>query len=144
MHIPVGVHAKFFRAARGFSLLELLVASTILTVGLVSLAQLLALAVTANAAAGQATYAAVLAAQKIEDLRAMSWESLQGTIGDSADSLDRAGRTLDNSSRRAAYTRRWSVDPLPADPNNTLVIEVIVRSRRDDTRIITVRTRTAP
>ena len=134
--------AESIRGERGFSLLELLVASTILAVGLLSLAQLLTLATTANAAAGRATYAAVLAAEKLEDLRALTWESLRRESGESVDYLDRSGRPLDSTA--AAYTRRWRIDPLPADPGNALVIEVIVNSRREDARIVAVRTKRAP
>ena len=131
------------RAEHGFSLLETLVSSTILTAGLLSLAQLLAMAVTANASAGMATYAALLAAQKIEDLRAEPWESLERNTGEFVDYLDRAGATLEGAAG-APFTRRWSVEPLPGDPANTVVIQVLVRTPRDDTRIVTVRTRTAP
>jgi prepilin-type N-terminal cleavage/methylation domain-containing protein len=140
----MGVCAECLHAERGFSLLELLVASTILAVGLLSLAQLLALSITANAAAGRSTYAAVLAAGKLEDLRALTWESLQRQAGESADYLDRAGRPLEGTFGVAAYTRRWLIDQLPADPNNALVIQVIVSSRRDDARVVAVRTRRAP
>ena len=129
---------------RGFSLIEVLVASTILTVGLLSLAQLLALATAANASAGRATYAAVLAAEKLEDLRALTWESLQRQAGESVDYLDRSGRSLESASVTAAYTRRWTIDPFPADPNNALVIQVIVSGRRDDARVVTLRARRAP
>jgi Tfp pilus assembly protein PilV len=142
------VRADLLRDEHGFSLLETLVTSTILTAGLLSLAQLLAMAVTANASAGMATYAALLAAQKIEDLRAEPWESLERHTGEFADYLDRAGTTLEGAAENAAFTRRWSVEPLPGDPANTVVIQVIVRTQREDTRedtrIVTVRTRTAP
>jgi prepilin-type N-terminal cleavage/methylation domain-containing protein len=138
------VRAKCLRAERGFSLLELLVASTLLAVGLLALAQLLALASTANAAAGRATYATALAADKLEELRALTWESLQRQAGESADRLDGAGRPREGAFGAAAYTRRWVIDPLPADPHNTFVIQVIVSSRRDDARVVSVRTRRAP
>ena len=136
--------AEFIRDDRGFSLLEVLIASSILTVGLVSLAQLLAMEVATNAAAGQTTYAALLAAQKMEDLRAANWESLEGSAGEFVDYIDRAGRSFEGTPAIAEFTRRWSVDPLPADPKNTLLIQVIVRTRRGDTRIVGLRTRTAP
>ena len=132
------------RDEQGFSLLDVLVASAILAVGLLSLAQLLAMTVAANASARRATYAVLLAAQKIEDLHAVPWEWLEGNTGESADVLDRAGTTLQGPPGAAAYTRRWSVDPLPVDPTNTLVIQVIVGTPRDEARIASVRTRTAP
>jgi len=131
------------RAERGFSLLEVLVASTILTVALLSLAQLLALATAANASAGRATYAAVLAAEQLEDFRALTWESLQRQAGESVDYLDRSGKPLEGAAP-AAYRRRRLIDPLPADPDNVVVIQVIVNGRGEVARITTVRTRTAP
>src|SRR5688572_314921 len=57
----------------GFSLLEVLVASTILTVGVLSLGQLFALATTSNSSSKNTAYASVLAEQKIEELRALVW-----------------------------------------------------------------------
>ena len=53
---------------RGFSLLEVLVATTIVTVGVGALAQLMALAAHATLRARQTTMAAVLAQEKIEEL----------------------------------------------------------------------------
>jgi prepilin-type N-terminal cleavage/methylation domain-containing protein len=131
-------------ARDGFSLIEVLVASLILTVGLVSLAQLLALAVEANAAAGRVTYAAAIAAQKMEELRAQPWQALQQHSGESVDYLDRAGRMARGPSGTAAFTRRWSIEPLPAGAGHTLVIQVIVNGHREEARLVSVRTRTDP
>ena len=58
---------------RGFSLLETLVATSILTVTLAGLAQLLTVSMRANAAARTTTYAALLAQQKMEQLRGLTW-----------------------------------------------------------------------
>jgi hypothetical protein len=58
----------------------------------------------------------------------------------------------------AVYTRRWAIQPLPTNPNNTLVLSVLVttttkEARRgtgartrlvEDALITTVRTRKAP
>src|SRR5215212_2258188 len=57
----------------------------------------------------------------------------------------------------AAYIRRWMVEPLPTNPNNTIIIQVLVTRRRDrgtadtgsvarqpeEARLITVKTRKA-
>ena len=55
-----------------------------------------------------------------------------------------------------AYVRRWSVEPLPTNPNNTLILQVLVFSVgdrpnsgqgtvldrvRDEARLVTVKTR---
>jgi hypothetical protein len=56
------------------------------------------------------------------------------------------------------YFRRWSVEPLPTNPNNTLILQVVVgristnrldvdqgnvARTQDDARVITVKTRKA-
>ena len=131
------------RGEHGFSLIEVLVAAAILAVGLLSLAQLLAMTVSANAAAGRKTYATVLAAQKLEDLRAEPWSVLEANIGEFADSLDRSGGSIDASSA-AVFRRRWFVEPWFGDPSHTLVIRVIVTTARAEAATVTVRTRTSP
>src|SRR5947209_696348 len=59
--------------ARGFSLLEVLFATTILTVAVAGLGQLFALAARANVNARTTTYATLLAQQKMEQLRSLTW-----------------------------------------------------------------------
>jgi len=58
---------------RGFSLLEVLVATTILAVGLAALAQLFAMSTNANKHARATTVATVLAIEKMEQLRGLMW-----------------------------------------------------------------------
>ena len=137
------MRGECLRSERGFSLVEVLIASTILIVALLSLAQLLSLATAANAAARRATFSTVLAAEKLEELHTLSWESLRRQAGESIDYLDRSGRPVE-SAAAATYRRRWLIDPLPEDPNNSLVIQVIVGGRREEARIAGVRTRKTP
>ena len=94
---------------RGFALLDALLASTLLVVGVLSLAQIFALAARANGTARHLTIASVLAAQKIEELRSMPWR-----VPD--EGLDRI----------AEFTRQWSVAPLGADPAHTAIVQVSV------------------
>ena len=131
------------RSERGFSLVEVLIASGILIVALLSLAQLFSLATAANAAARRATFSTVFAAEKLEELHTLTWESVRRQAGESVDYLDGSGRRVEGAAA-ATYGRRWLIEPLPADPNNSLVIQVIVRGRRDEVRIAGVRTRKAP
>jgi type II secretory pathway pseudopilin PulG len=137
------VRGERLRSERGFSLVEILIASTILIVALLSLAQLLSLATAANGAAGRATFSAVFAAEKLEELHTLTWESVRRQAGESVDYLDRSGRPV-GSRAAATYGRRWLIDPLPGDPDNSFVIQVIVSGARQEARIAGVRTRKAP
>jgi type II secretory pathway pseudopilin PulG len=198
--------AKFFSTAErrtrtagtgGFSLVEVLFATTILTVGVVSLAQLFAISTKANGSAKAATFASVLAQQKMEQLRGLTWgfdtlglpltdtssdstaaaqtatggrglaPSPTGVLGANIDGycdfVDRNGASLGPAVGGAppagtVYIRRWSIEPLPTNPNNTLILQVLVTRNRnrgsadtvtgvnrlpDEARIISVKTRKA-
>jgi hypothetical protein len=182
--------------AAGFSLLEVVVATCIMAGALVLLGQMLGVSVTNNQTARRITYSTVLAEQKMEQLRALSWgvdslglpvsdtntntalpvESPTGGTGLSSspsgtltrntdgwvDYLDRFGNVLGGGSSlrsKTAYIRRWAIEALPANPDNTLVIHVLVTARYDrgvadapgstllwpdEARLFSVKTRKAP
>jgi type II secretory pathway pseudopilin PulG len=86
--------------------------------------------------------------------------SLQENTPGFVDYVDAYGNKLgtgENPPDNAIYIRRWSITPLPTNPNNTLVIQVLVTRHRtrgaanqgsvgrlpDEARMITVRTRKA-
>jgi len=60
--------------ARGSTLVEALVATVILTTGLLTMAELVRVATATNTAARNGTLAGILAEQKIEQLRSLAWE----------------------------------------------------------------------
>jgi len=134
----------------GFSLVETLVASAILITGIVSLAQLVVVSSRARAAAGARSLAALLVVDKIERLRALPW-----TVDDAgapvsapelgvspADALERDVPGYVDAP--GGWPRRWSVQPLPSDPADTLVVQVrVVTPGGADVRMATVRTRRA-
>src|SRR5687767_15654623 len=60
-------------SAAGFSLVEVLIATMLLATALVMLAQLFALSTQSNIGARNTTYTAVLAQQKLEELRSLTW-----------------------------------------------------------------------
>ena len=164
---------------RGFTLLEVLVATTIVSVALASLAQLFVLSAQANSNAKATTVAALLGLQKMEHLRSLSWsvdargspltdpmlaaspaDALRVSIAGFFDFVDGVGRSLGEAAAPppgAMYLRRWSIEPLPADPENVLVLQVLVtqrfhrsigmaasgRRQPDEARFICVRTRKA-
>jgi len=115
---------------RGFSLLEVLVATTIMTVAIASLAQVLALGTALNASAGRTTFATVLASQQVELLRGLGWDALQRRAGRSVDYLDRAGAPIADP-EGAWFTRESIVEPRAEDPANLVAVHVIVRSARE-------------
>ena len=177
----------------GFSLLEVIVAAMLLATALVSLAQLFGVATRSNIGSRTTTYAAVLAQQKLEELRSLSWgfdqvglpisdistdttvtpetpnggtglspsppNALQSNSPGWVDYIDAYGNKRGGGATapdNTLYTRRWMVSPLPTNPNNTLVIQVLVfrnkaraavdegaRRFPEEARMVTVKTRKA-
>lgn len=130
--------------ADGFSLIEVLVASAVLATAIAGLVPLFLVAARANIDARDATYAAVLAAQKIEELRAAPFSA--AAAGEFAEYLDPRGVLLDAAAgrRRAAYRRGWTIAPLPAHPLDAVVITVAVsrlHAANSGVRLLTIRTR---
>lgn len=126
---------------RGYSLLEVLIATTIVAVGVAALAQLVGVAARANVRATQTTMAAVLAQEKMEellptaagDLSASPPGALVQNIDGYADFADRAGRLLGPGPAPPAgsvYLRRWSLDPLQNSANNTWILQVRITDLR--------------
>jgi hypothetical protein len=172
-----------------------MVAAGLLASALVSLAQLVGLSIKANAASRNTTDVSVLAAQKVEELRALAWgfdaagSPIADTESDTAvvpelpaggtglslspgaslgantpgwvDYIDQFGRKLASGvdvPGEAMFVRRWSVQPLLADPVDSMVIQVLVTRNRnrgaadagavrrlpEEARLVTVRTRKVP
>ena len=179
----------------GFSLLEAIIATGLMAGALASLGQMFALSISNNVTARSGTYATVLAEQKMEQLRGLTWgfdtlglpisdtstntalavESPTGGTGLSpspanaltsrvagyVDYLDQFGNIIGGGTTLPAktiYIRRWSIEPLPVNPNNTLILQVLVTKRvnrgtadsdgsvrrlRDEARLMSVKTRKA-
>ena len=122
---------------RGFTLVETMVAISIAAVALTALAQLFVIATEANAGARRATYASILATEKVEQLRSLGPDlseqraDLSVDTPGACDFLDEHGRSLGTGSSPppgTVYIRRWSVERLPSDPE-ALVLQVGVFPR---------------
>jgi len=150
---------------RGSTLLEVVIAFGVFSAALLMLAQLFGMATRSNRVAREVTYAAALAAQKMEQLRGGLWayDSAGGQLTDTSsdfscvpeqpsggtgllpspssaltentpgfvDYLDESGRwvgTGEAPPSGAAYVRRWSIEPLPSDPADSIVLQVLVIS----------------
>jgi prepilin-type N-terminal cleavage/methylation domain-containing protein len=109
---------------RGFSLIEVLVATSILATATLGLAHLLVMSVHVSHVSRVTTTTAVLAFQKMEQLWSMTRDELvaspPGALGTNRDGyfdfLDENGRVLDDGvavPRGAVFIRRWSIEPLP-------------------------------
>lgn len=190
--------AKFNFNSRGFSLIEVMISMTLLTVVSLGVAQVFAVSTRANYVARGQTSTTTLAEQKLEQLRGLTWgfdmdgqglplsdtttnlavypptasgsglnpspaDSLDQNTAGYVDYLDANGTwvgTGPTPTPTAMYIRRWSIRPLPTNPNNTLVFQVLVtpaateagrpatadpRTRMaTDALLVTVKTRKAP
>jgi len=125
-------------SARGFTLVETMIAISIVAVALTALAQLFMIAAQADADARRASFASILATQKIEQLRSLGADldqqgstSLGANVAGACDFLDEYGRSLGSGSSPlpgTVYIRRWSVEPIASDPD-TFVLQVAVFPR---------------
>jgi Tfp pilus assembly protein PilV len=129
-----------WRTSEGFTLVEVLIASAMLMTAWLAAARLLTGAALANAVARAATRSTVLAAAKLEQLRATAFDdaalapSPPGTL--TAD----VGGYSDRP--EPEFARRWSVELLPALPADGRVVTVLVSGPRGtDARLTTIRVR---
>jgi type II secretory pathway pseudopilin PulG len=179
----------------GFSLVEAIVATGLMAGALASLGQMFAISIANNVAARAGTYATVLAEQKMEQLRGLTWgfdilglpisdsstntarpveaatggtglapspsNTLTANVDGYVDYIDQFGNIIGGGTTvppKTMFIRRWSVEPLPVNPNNTLILQVLVTKRldrgvadtvgsvqrlRDEARLMTVKTRKA-
>ncbi len=189
--------ARLKSSERGFSIIETMIAVGLLTTISLSVAQLFAVAASRNLDARAQTSTAILAVQKMEQLRGLTWGfdttglglpasdtttdlstdppsasggglnpsplgTLDGNTPGYVDYIDVYGDWVGTGASpppNTTFIRRWSVEPLPTNPNNTLILQVLVTPLRteamgagtgprrrlpDDSWLVTVKTRKAP
>ena len=136
--------------AAGFSLVEVLVATVVVTVGVASLAQLIVLSARANRIATTTSVTVLLAEQKMEELLGNPAESSdQGHLdylGQGGMSLGVEGVSLGTPPQGTAYICQWSIAPLPDGSGAAIVIQVLVAPWPDapgQSRLVSVKTRKA-
>jgi prepilin-type N-terminal cleavage/methylation domain-containing protein len=137
----------------GFSLVEVVVATAIVAVGVASLAHLIVVSAHANRIATTTSVTLLLAEQKMEELLG---EPASGPSppGAHIDYLDSSGTSLGITMISlpsgapppgTAYLCRWSIAPLPDGPE-TAVVQVLVTpwpNTAGETRLVTVKGRKA-
>ena len=90
---------ELFKRSKGFTLLEMLIAMTILCVALLGLGQMLLLSIQGTSFGNKVTEATTFAQDKMEELRTVAWDGLQ----DGNDSIV--------GSQGIQYQRTWTVVP---------------------------------
>lgn len=129
----------------GFTLVEVMIATSLLAVGLVSLAQLALVARNSDQSAALLTIASVLAQDKMEELRAEPWP--EGASAGCCEFFDaNGGRLGDGPSPPdgTQYVRRWSIDLVALMPESARVLAVSVEPRgAAAVRLVGVRSRRA-
>ena len=153
--------------ARGFTLIEVLIALGILVLAALGTAQLLGAAAVAVRDARVHAVAATAAAQRMEQLLALEWGapglaiSPAGALDDNVDGcvdyLDADGQVLGAGPMvpaGAAFVRRWSIDVGAGERPEARVLRVVTRSlaadlagargARGEARLVTVRARVDP
>jgi hypothetical protein len=124
-------------SARGFSILEAVIAIGIMTSAVVVLGGVMATATANNLLARNVSVASVAAVQKIEQLRTIEWDgaalsptqSLDENMSGWVEFLDSGGVVIGGTTTPPAGTvfiRRWSVAPHAAAVDDARVIEVLV------------------
>jgi hypothetical protein len=106
---------------------EVLIAISIVAGSVAAVAQLVALGARANRLARHTTLAVVFAQQKMEELMP---DAAAGLTPSPPGALD---RDVDGFSDvvDGAFTRRWSVDPLPGGSAGAVVLQVLVADARN-------------
>lgn len=135
------------RGERGFTLVEVLIATVVLSTAVVATAGLFGIAGLSVRNARRHSVATLLAAGKLAELRvgdtAVSpWDALVRDTPEFVDYVDAGGRVIAGGSQRppeAVFVRRWRVQALPDDPIESLIIEVLVVP--GDARVVALRTR---
>jgi len=127
---------------RGATLIEALVATCVLTTGVLAMAKLMTIATTANLSARSSTVAAILAEERVEQLRALGRigldvsppSALQRNTPGFVDYVDAYGVSVGGGGEappQAIYSRRWSVEPLAGHAGSAFLIQVLVTPYRD-------------
>lgn len=134
---------------RGFSLVETLIATALLAGALVTLAQFVSAATQSGAAARTRLHTALMAEQKMEQLRALPYSAL-ALLPPAVDYLDAQGNgqcaAATNACGDAVYVRQWSSRPASFSAG-VLIIQVevgLVGKGHGSTTFLTARARNTP
>lgn len=114
------------RDERGFSLVETLVSMVIMMVGLVAIAQLLAVSVHTHTLGRRTSESAMFAAAKIEELAKLN-HNTAAAVQITPGGVDSLGANITNywDQTTTGYTRRWQVTAGPAAGTRRVTVRVV-------------------
>lgn len=134
-----------FKSQRGTTLLEAVFAAGLLTTLVAGTASLILLAHRVGVQTEQSTTATLLAAARLQALRAVPWryeidgttpavasladsppDALEHDVSGYSDVTDDAGRVVDGHESGRAFVRRWAISPLFSGATQSRTIEVCV------------------
>ena len=118
--------SSFLSSSRGASLIEVLIATLVLTIGLVGMAQLMGVSMLMHLNAREATTATQLAQAKVDELMKLNMATapaVQITPANASSLTTNVANYFD--SPQAAITRRWRIQPGPAANTRVLTVRVI-------------------
>jgi Tfp pilus assembly protein PilV len=123
---PQTARSSFLSCSRGASLIEVLVATLVLTIGLVGMAQLMGISMLMHLNAREKTTATQLAQAKVDELMKLNLATAPAVQITPA-SPDSLATNVANyfDSPQAAITRRWRVSAGPAANTRILTVRVI-------------------
>ena len=109
---------------KGFTLVEVLVAIAILIGAIVTLAMVMARSASTNTSARRATYATLLAADKLEHLRALPFGDAELTTSATDTLAADCEGFFDEPA--TGYRRRWSIVPLATSSSSSSSTDAVV------------------
>jgi len=118
---------KMFDNQSGFTLLEVLIAISILTVGLLGVAQMQIMGIKGNYFSGNTTAALTLAEEKMEDLLGKSYTDaeLAGSGAPGTNHPDTNNPIDETGQAGGIYTRMWTIiDNTPIADTKTVTVSV--------------------
>jgi len=134
--------ARKLKEEKGFSLLEVLVAISVLSIGILAVASMQIGAIQGNSFAGHVTEGTTWAQDKLEELMALPYEDPWLEAAGNPPGLDSAGNTHEEVN--SPYTIRWNVtdnDPLPNTKLITVTAARQVKGVTKTTELISIKSK---
>jgi len=123
------------KSERGFTLIEALVATLVLTVGLVATAQLLGVSIRMHQLGRNSATATRLAQDKFEEMMKMNFSLNPAIQVNAANTLSSNVANYFDAPANSGYTRRWQVQAGPGANPSLRVVTIRVIPQNPDMRV---------